>query len=96
MSLLNYPCCFYQDETRIFYMYDLFGLNKDDIIIKVVDNVLTVADQREIHNSSKHISTSLSLPNNINIDDNKVTYTNGVLNISFLKTGEKTKFLYIE
>ena len=85
-----------EDETNIYYSIDLPGLDKENIEIKVRNNILFISAERKNYNSSKLVHKSLTLPSNINLDSHKITYTNGVLNISFMKCGEKTRFLHIE
>jgi HSP20 family protein len=89
-----------EDEKGIYVKADIPGLEQKDINVEVKDNVLTISgekkEEKESKNEKEHrversygsFSRSFTLPKNVDNENIKAKYKNGVLNIDLPKTKE--------
>lgn len=104
-SVLIHPKISYQssmhfkEDNKTYTVHvDLPGIEKKDISIQVVNNVLIIAAQRktieETKDKKQHAYSSyrqsVVLPENANINKIDATYKNGVVTITISKTAKKT------
>ena len=85
-------------ETENNYEVDLYlaGIKKEDVSIKVDENILTIKAERKTtdvkYNRKESFSglyqKSFALPKNINEDDIKASFVDGILKVSIPKTIE--------
>ena len=90
----------YNEDNSIVLKAELPGVEKDDINIDVKDRVLTLKGERSIDNEVKEESyyrrersfgkfeRRFSLPENVNADDIKADYKDGILRIEIPKPVE--------
>lgn len=79
------------------------GMTKEDFNVEIDDNVLTISAEKEINNETEDqnftrkefsfnkFSRRFTLPENINLDQIKGDYKDGVLNIELPKLEEKVE-----
>lgn len=82
----------YEDKYNL--QFDLPGFAKDKIDLQVIEGVLTVSGERTKETETKgfserfygSFSRSFSLPENINTEDLKANFENGVLSVDIPRT----------
>lgn len=89
-----------ENETTLTVSAELPGLEENDIDIRLVGNVLTIAGERKWENKDKNnkdkeftriesqfgsFSRTLTLPTNLRLDKAEAVYDKGVLTIEFPK-----------
>lgn len=89
-----------EDKDNLYVSADIPGVEKNDIKVSVVGDVLTISGEKKseqrdenknyyrIERSSGSFSRSFTLPSEIVIDKISADFKNGVLNISLPKTEE--------
>ena len=95
-----------ENDNDVIVTADLPGLNKKDINIEYKDSVLSISGEKivERHDETNHYSERQSGKfsrsfevGNINFDQSKASYENGVLNITLPKSEEqKSKYIQIK
>ena len=83
----------WETEKEVVYAFDVPGISEDKISIELEDNALTVSGQREraeeisderfyrFERRFGSFSRTIGLPENVNEDEIKVDYRNGVLEV---------------
>lgn len=92
------PCDVYEDDQQYTLSFDLPGMKKDEIRIEVRDNQLAVSGERKHEHEEEgkgrytheryygSFLRSFALPSQVNPDQVKANYENGVLQISLPKS----------
>jgi len=94
----------FENKEKYIFKFELAGIEKKDIKVTITDqNILTVTGKKkELTKEEKKdiireehyrgsFSRSISLPDDINFDNIKVKYDNGILNVSIEKDITKIK-----
>lgn len=85
-----------EDNDKYYYHVSLPGAKKDDIKVDVHNGVITISGERKIEKSENakvhrmesyygSFSRSFSLPEDVNADNIKAEFKDGILNISLPK-----------
>ena len=94
------PVDIYEDKDRIVVKAEVPGIKKDEMLIEVKDNVLSLTGERkqeeETMRDNYHrielaygkFSRSFSLPNSVKADKVKAVYKDGILEITLPKVEE--------
>ncbi len=77
-----------EKDSHFLTTIDMPGVEHDDIEISIDQNILKVNAHRKEANRSFDYSTSLMLPKNVDQDNIKAIYENGVLKMALPKSGE--------
>ncbi len=99
----------YETDKEIVLKAELPGINKDDVVVEVKDNILLLKGERKsekevkeenFHRMERSYGTfqrSFTLPNTVDKDRVKASYKNGVLKIELPKTStRKLKQIKVE
>jgi len=94
----------YEDDNAYTFEYELAGIDKKDIKVEINgDNILTVSgskkeltkeEQKNLVRQERFYGTfsrSISLPDDINADEIKVSHENGILKVIISKDKNKSK-----
>ena len=98
------PVDIYETANRIVLKAEVPGLHRDDIVVEITDNVLTLKGEklveREIEEANYHrlervfgtFERRFSLPNTVDQEKVKATCKDGVLEISLPKLDKAQRF----
>lgn len=98
----------YQTDTEIIANVEIPGINKEDLEITASENTLTIKGEMrrdseikedDIFHTERYYGSfhrSLTLPTEINPDETKATYENGILKIRMLKTRPNRRGIKID
>jgi len=93
----------YEDEQGIHVRADVAGVKPEDLNVDVENRVLTISGERKMENTSDEkgyhrierrygkFARSFALANDVNPDDIKADYKEGVLNVLLPKAVTQTK-----
>ena len=94
------PVDVYEDEQGIHVKVEVPGIDEKDIDIRLENNMLTIRGERKMEKEIKEenyhrverrygsFTRSFSLPNTVNPDDVKASYSKGVLSVHLGKRAE--------
>ena len=89
-----------ETEDALIFDAEMPGIKEEDVEVTVENNVLTVKGERKFEKDEKDenfhriercygsFQRAFSLPNNVDVNDVKANYSNGMLEISFPKKAE--------
>lgn len=94
------PCDVFEDKERITFSFDVPGVRKEDLAVRVEDNVLTVEGSRKLEYEAKkdnyhriervegRFSRSFTLPSTVSTDQIDAELKDGVLRVTLSKRAE--------
>ena len=100
-----FPVDIYQDGDAVNVRAELPGFRKEDLHVKVADDILTItghlttadAKDKDAPKTETTIERAIALPENLNYDKVAAAYENGVLTVTLPKRDEvKPKTVAIE
>ena len=89
-----------ENEDGYYFMLPIPGLSKDDVKVKLENNLLTISysvdDDIKSHFVYSNYQKSFTLPKNADLESVKAVVENGVLAVTIKKLEEVNKFRQIE
>ena len=100
-----FPVDVYQDKDSVIIRAEVPGFRKEDIIVSVADDVLTITGRattsagqdKDTPKNETTFERAIALPEDLNYDKITAAYENGVLTVTLLKREEvKPKTVAVE
>lgn len=79
------------DDNGIQYTVDIPGVKKEDLVIEMQDNMITVKGERKTKNSCSSYTKSFSVPEEYNLELANAELVDGILSIDIPKREQKLK-----